>query len=130
MLNVPENYIGKELILVYNANATVFAVTADFFHKLFSPETYQCNLCRVTYGPIAMKKEWREYLDGLPYKILFYHKDQFMRLSPDYQSQTFPVIFIRAEGKYTVLMSTDEINSISTVDELKEKLASKLATVG
>lgn len=129
MLNVPENYTGPELILVYNANATVFAVTADFFHKLFSPETYQCNLCRVTYGPIAMKSEWKQYLDSLPYKVEFYHKDQFMQLSSGYSAGTFPVIFVRSSGAYNVLMPTDEINSISTVEELKEKLSTKLTAL-
>ncbi len=129
MLNVPENYAGPELILVYNANATVFAVTADFFHKLFSPNTYQCNLCRVTYGPISMKSEWRQYLDSLPYKVEFYHKDQFIRLLPDYPAGTFPVIFIRSGGVLSELMTTKEINSISTVEELKEKLSTKLTVL-
>ncbi len=115
-----------ELILVYNANATVFAVTVDFFHKLFSPQTYQCNLCRVTYGPVTIKKEWKQFLDSLSYTVVFYHKDQFVRDVPGSGVETFPVILTREAGVLSVLVSTDEINQVSTIDELKLLLIQKL----
>lgn len=118
-----------ELLFVYNANATVYAVTIDFFHKLFSPETYQCNLCRVTYGPVSMKREWKEFLASLPYNILFYHKDQFSRVFPEAFNMTFPVVFIRKEGTLSTVMQTDEINRISTVEELKQALVDKLKSI-
>ncbi len=121
-----ESIEQAELIFVYNANATVFAVTIDFFHKLLSPDTYQCNLCRVTYGPVTMKNEWKTYLASLPFRISFFHKDEFMRLYPDYLGSAFPAVFIRESGKLMSLMTADEINRISTVEELKAVLSSYL----
>ncbi len=115
-----------ELIFVYNANATVFSVAVDFFHKLFAPATYQCNLCRVTYGPFTMRQEWKQFLDDLPYMIKFYHKDQFSRVVPEAINMTFPAIFIRANGVLRVLISSTEVNRISTVAELKSALSAKL----
>ncbi|MBP9686906.1 MAG: hypothetical protein KBD66_03870 [Candidatus Doudnabacteria bacterium] len=115
-----------ELILVYNANATVFAVTVDFFHKLFSPQTYQCNLCRVTYGPVTIKKEWKEFLNDLSYTVTFYHKDQFAQAIPGSGIETFPIILTREAGVLSVLVTTEEINQISTVEELKLLLIQKL----
>jgi len=45
------------LIFVYNAESGTMNSAIDFAHKMLSPETYECNLCRITYGNFAMKKE-------------------------------------------------------------------------
>ena len=39
-----------ELLFVYNADTGLFNTVADAAHKILSPSTYSCNLCKVTYG--------------------------------------------------------------------------------
>ena len=38
----------ERLILVYNADNGLFNAVTDWSHKFFSPQTYQCSLCRYT----------------------------------------------------------------------------------
>ena len=49
----------KTLIFVYNANAGLFNMMSDYAHKIISPETYECNLCALTYGNLGMKQKWK-----------------------------------------------------------------------
>ncbi|NJM95354.1 MAG: GTPase, partial [Acaryochloridaceae cyanobacterium CSU_5_19] len=37
------------LIFVYNANSGGINTALDIAHKLLSPSTYRCNLCRLTH---------------------------------------------------------------------------------
>ena len=46
---------GKtENYFVYNADGDVFSLVGDFAHKIFSPKTYNCNLCAITHGNFGM----------------------------------------------------------------------------
>ena len=48
----------KELIFIYNAKSGLVNELLDFAHKIISPETYNCNLCAITYGTFAMDKNY------------------------------------------------------------------------
>ena len=39
----------KELIFIYNAKSGFINELVDIPHKIISPETYDCNLCAITY---------------------------------------------------------------------------------
>ena len=56
-----------ELIFIYNAKSGVVNELIDFAHKIVSPETYDCNLCAISYGAFAMKKKWSTYIETLPF---------------------------------------------------------------
>jgi len=62
----------KKIIFVYNANSGFFSSLKDTIHKTISPDTYQCNLCQVTFGAFNMKDEWKEFIEKLPYEIDFF----------------------------------------------------------
>lgn len=47
-----------KLIFVYNSDSTFASLIKDTAHKLASPTTYPCNLCRLTYPVALMDKEW------------------------------------------------------------------------
>ncbi len=70
------------LIFVYNAPDGIGAALIDAAHKLISPDTYPCSLCAVTYGAVAMRREWKAYLAALPHPVRFYHRDGFRRAYP------------------------------------------------
>jgi len=66
-----------KLVIVYNANEGLLAGAMDSLHKLFAPATYPCKLCALTYGLLAMRREWRAYLDGLAMEARFHHRPDF-----------------------------------------------------
>ncbi len=120
----------SELIFVYNASSTLLAQLKDAVHKVISPDTYLCNLCRVTYGVFEMKKEWREFIDSLPYKVTFLHQDEFYRQFPKSKEAMLPVIFKKQEEELIEFVSAQEINQQKTIGELKTLVLKKTANDG
>jgi hypothetical protein len=113
------------LVFVYNAKAGVFNALADAAHKIFSPRTYRCNLCALTHSAVGMRKEWREFLDGLDAAPEFLHADE---LEQRYGAAglSLPAIFRREDREIEVLVDADSINGCKTMDDLKRLLLSAL----
>ena len=65
----------NKLIFIYNASNDYLSVAFDFTHKIISPKTYQCSLCKVTYGAFKMHKKWEEYLDSINLEVVFLYKN-------------------------------------------------------
>lgn len=63
------------LIFVYNVDSNFPALIAGTVHKLASPKTYPCNLCKLTYPTILMSKDWKEFIASLPHATAFLHRD-------------------------------------------------------
>ena len=116
---------AKEMILVYNAYGGIYPGIEDIIHKEFFPKSYPCNLCYQTFGTFGMKKEWKHFLDSLPYKKTELHKDEFKR---KYQPENLPlpVILISNGTNVEILVSAEEINQRKTLQQLKELVQSKL----
>ena len=64
------------LVFVYNAEAGLFNLLGDMAHKIFSPETYQCNLCALTHTSFGMRKSWKRFLLTLDKPPEFLHADE------------------------------------------------------
>lgn len=123
--NVRTN-INNKLIFVYNANSGAMNAAFDSMHKIFSPKTYECNLCKLTYGPLTEKKEWKEFLKTIETPIEFLHKDEFKKRYNKTDTK-LPVILKEKENKeLTILVNADEINETKTIDELKELIRKKI----
>jgi hypothetical protein len=108
----------KHLILVYNADAGLLNMAADWLHKIISPSTYACSLCALTYGHLGEKKEWRNLLSTLNCKTDFLHKDEFYNQYPN-EKFDLPCVLINENGSLSVLLSADELNAMKSLDELK-----------
>ena len=67
----------NHLLFVYNAKSDIINSTFDFAHKIISPKTYGCNLCKLTHGNFGEKKSWKEFKEQNKNKLEFYHKDEF-----------------------------------------------------
>lgn len=117
----------KELILVYNADSSIFAAATDFVKKIAAPDKYDCQLCKVTYGAIKMKHPWKEYLDRLPHKKTFLHRDEFKKLFPSL-SASLPTLMIRENQSEQpkTLLSSEEINATKNLQELITLLEQKI----
>ncbi len=118
---------GPEIIFVYNADSFPGAQLFDFLHRLAAPQTYRCNLCKITHGTFTKKAEWKEFVTSLPYRPVFLYKDHFRRQYPDFATAILPAIFLRAEGGTPiVLVSAGDVNKQHNVEELMRLLESRL----
>lgn len=118
---------NQQILFVYNANSSLFAQLMDYAHKVISPETYQCNLCKLTFGNLGMKREWKEFIQKFPYKVAFLHKDQFMKKYPDFANTTFPAAFVDQNGRTIQLLTSQEITTKNTLKELENMILLKIA---
>lgn len=107
----------EKLILVYNADDGLINALFDWAHKFFSPETYQCNLCRFTYGLRGMRYPWREFLESLGCETVFLHRGQFREIYP-VLGISLPAILVLVDGRAKVLLAADEIAAAGSLDGL------------
>ncbi|GAB2467001.1 hypothetical protein GCM10011375_32120 [Hymenobacter qilianensis] len=83
----------KKLLFVYNADAGLANALLDTAHKIFSPRTYACSLCGITYSLTSMRAEWKEFLQALPVEARFLHRDEFQQQFPAHSKQELPAVF-------------------------------------
>lgn len=121
---IPKDKLS-EIVLVYNANADKISVVKDFFIKEFAPSDYPCNLCRITFGTFTMKTEWKQFLDSLPLKKEFLHKDEFAKKYA-VPINDFPAIFVGYENQLALLVSREELNEVHTLQALQQLVLEKL----
>ncbi len=114
------------LIFVYNADSTFFAKLMDYVHKMVSPNTYQCNLCAITYDNLGMKKEWKEFIDSLSVESEFLHKDEFVKKYSFASHSQLPAVFIKDNNQIKELITASEIKNEQTLDDLKKIVLSKI----
>ncbi len=106
------------IVFVYNADRGVFNTLTDIAHKIFAPETYECNLCAITYGNFSMRAEWKEFLDSLDAEFEFLHRDQLIDRYGVIDTP-LPAIFIKQGEQLNPLIGSAEINACSSIAELK-----------
>ena len=116
----------KKLIFVYNADSGLFSTVTDFAHKIVSPETYSCNLCKITYGNITMKSSWKDYVGSLNCEKEFLHRNEFQSRYPEFKGCDLPAIFACMQDEIKMLVSAQEINAVNDIEGLKDKLNKKL----
>ncbi|NVN98124.1 MAG: hypothetical protein HXX17_02295 [Geobacteraceae bacterium] len=113
------------LVFVYNADSGLFNTLTDIAHKVFSPQTYQCNLCAITYGNFAIRKEWQAFLETLDADLEFLHRDE---LQDKYAvgDVELPVIFKKSEDGLQVWIRAEEINACADLAGLQQLISDKL----
>lgn len=119
----------KKLIFVYNADSSLFNQVGDFFHKIVSPKTYQCNLCGLTYSGVSMKSDWKDFIKSLSIKSEFLHKDEFSKTYPEFTDSQFPTVFIKTNKSITSFITASEINQQQTLEELRNLVLTKISAL-
>jgi len=118
----------KELIFVYNAKSGIYNELLDFAHKIISPETYECNLCAITYGTFKMEKRWSRYVQSLPLKSIFTYKDEISK--NNLPNVNLPSILLREHNDLIELLTAREINDLNNFDQLIRVLDKRLEEYG
>ena len=112
----------KELIFIYNAKSGVFNAFLDWSHKMFSPNTYECNLCGITYNSFGKLSKWKTFLDSKKLKKTFYYTDHISSLDFMTEDVKPPCIFLKNTKTTELIMNSSEINKLISVDELIDRL--------
>lgn len=114
------------LIFIYNADGGVLHALGDMVHKIVSPDTYPCSLCALTYGAVAKRGAWRDFLAQCGLPSLFLYRDEF-RDDLDSRDLALPAVLL-AEGRATpeVLVSAAELDSLPDLDALIALLSARL----
>jgi hypothetical protein len=107
-----------ELIFVYNADSGLFNAMADAAHKVFSPDTYACNLCKVTYGWMTEKQAWRAFVETLPVEVDFLHRDELRRAFPTLVIALPAVLRRDSDAAPSVCIDADALNRCFSIDDL------------
>jgi hypothetical protein len=118
---------GRSLIFVYNADSGLLNALNDGIIKILSPTTYDCKLCGLTFGVISMKPRWRSFIESLDMSVEFLHRDEFNDRY-ELQDAKFPSVLIKEGVDMRELISREEFEAINSLDELMDKLQSKLGT--
>jgi len=118
----------KCLVFIFNADSGAINSVKDFFHKMVKPSTYECNLCAVTFGNFGMKKEWAEYISDLEdeVNIEFLHRDEFEKYYPEVNDAKYPSTYIEQPYGLELFISQEEMNSVESVEKLKELVNKRL----
>lgn len=111
-------HAARALVFVYNADSGVFNTLADVAHKIFSPDTYACNLCALTHTAFGMRGEWKRFLEGLNVPLEFLHADE-LRSRYGLKDVPLPAVFEKEGGRLRVAVGADEINACGSLEELE-----------
>ena len=114
-----------QLIFVYNADSGLFNTLTDIAHKMFSPDTYQCNLCNLTHGYFQARDEWVNFLGDLDAEIEFLHRDEYIQRfteKTDDLDKDLPAIFVKDGAELKLWIDNKVINKMSSTDELMEMI--------
>ncbi len=112
------------LIFAYNANSGLFNAVWDSLHKTFSPKTYNCNLCAITYTSVSMKRQWKDFISKLNVPVLFLHRDELEKKYGINDLQ-LPVLLAKKGTHFDVLLSAERIKEIKNLEDLIEQVKQK-----
>ncbi len=119
----------KSLLIVYNADRGLFNTIAASVHKIVSPQTYECALCKHTFGTTGMLAMWKSYLDMQPFPVLYSHRDEFRETHPEWSDLKLPAILLQdGDGGKTVLIEAEKIRAANSLSELISMMEEKLAS--
>lgn len=113
-----------KLIFVYNADSGLKNAVLDSAHKIFSPKTYQCQLCDLTYGAFKEKKAWKNFRKQSGIEMKFLHADEFEKLYKSKFRPAFelPVVLIENQYDLDVLISSKGLDKIKDCQSLIDKV--------
>jgi hypothetical protein len=114
------------LVFVYNAESGLLNALTDTAHKVFSPRTYHCNLCALTYSTFGIHNSWKRFLATLDRPLEFLHADELQNRYGISGIQ-LPAIFNKTGERLELLINANSINKCQTIDELKQLVKENLS---
>ncbi|MCP4975462.1 MAG: GTPase [Maribacter sp.] len=118
----------QKFIFVNNADSGLRNMIIDGAHKIFSPNTYACNLCDITYGAFKENKIWKKFRQETSLEMEFLHKDEFKN---QYASKfrhefNYPIVLIVVNENLEIFVTTEELNNLKNAKDLIELLQQRI----
>ena len=117
------------LIFVYNADSGFVNTLLDIGHKIVSPQTYACHLCAITHSTFSMRNEWKRFIDELKLPVEFLHRDELAR-QYGISGAKLPAVFRKTNAGLQEWVSSTDIGSCSSLDDLKRLVEHKIKIFG
>ncbi|MDH5633928.1 MAG: hypothetical protein OEZ10_13195 [Gammaproteobacteria bacterium] len=109
------------LVFVYNADSGLFNAAIDTAHKMLSPNTYSCQLCRLSHGYFSERPQWREFVEWLPADCEFLHRDEAKEKYAI--SAELPAVLKWSDGSLSICLPATALRQCNTLDELRARLS-------
>lgn len=119
----------SSLLFIYNAKSGKLNALFDAGHKLFSPNTYQCNLCALTFDTFTENETWKAFRENSNINMRFLHIDEFEKKFPN-QTFKYPIILLKKNGGLQEFLFPKEINQLKNIDELIAVIEDKFKITG
>ncbi len=103
------------LIFVYNTDSNPISSLIDLGHKILSPETYSCSLCKLTHGPFTEMEAWKAFRISIGVPVEFLHRDEFEKKYN--QHLNYPVI-LKKGTTIEVLLPKEDIDALADLEAL------------
>jgi hypothetical protein len=121
----------QKLTFVYNADGGRWNGYLDMAHKIFSPATYPCSLCDLTYGIFSIRPEWDDFVRQSPVPFEFLHRDEFHAAHPEWRAEALPVVLTWADDHHAeVFLSESELAQFDSVAALKTAIVARVQGFG
>ena len=107
------------LIFVYNADGGLFDRLSDAAHKIVSPATYRCDLCRITHGWFRERGAWSDFIRRLDADCRFLHRDGLRQRFPDLVVR-LPAVLRLNGGRPEVCVAAEDLERCGNVEALMQ----------
>jgi hypothetical protein len=114
------------LIFVYNADSGLLNGLRDLLHKLISPQSYDCQLCALSYSALGMRREWKLFIASLAHPVLFLHADE-LRQRYGVAEVPLPAVFIQKGSAPEPWIDAAAINGCQSLAELQALVLARFA---
>ena len=118
-----------ELLFVYAADSGLFNTVTDIAHKIFSPDTYACDLCALTHGYFSVRGEWRAFVESLGMPCTFRHRDEAVALD-GVDAEQLPAVFRSSGGRWACCLDRHAIAACAELEQLKLAISAGCAGEG
>jgi hypothetical protein len=118
---VPEQPAEGALLFIYAADSGLFNTVADIAHKIFSPQTYQCQLCALTHGYFKVRKPWQDFIESLAVPCHFLHRDEASGI-PGIDTQHHPAIYQWQQDQWQLCLDQNAITACQSLAELMDAI--------
>lgn len=118
----------QAILFLYNADSGAISGLVDLMHKTFSPHTYPCRLCAITYGIAGMRRKWKDFTASLPYHVVFLHNNELSNAYPALHV-ALPSIVWTDGTDFKELISSTDFTDLHTLESLIETLKAALQSL-
>ena len=97
----------------------------DVGYKIFSPSTYRCNLCALTFDTFSENKIWKQFREKSNIKMTFFHINEFEKEYPNQQFE-YPIILKQTDSDLNIFINKEELDKTENIEYLIRILDDKL----